>query len=108
MPSDSNTGRGETSAEKIANHDRLIAMGEAVNQRHAKVARHRPKGRRRWLRRSLIAVGIVAVLIVGGVAADYFYLGSLVHKVKVNQLQTSSAASENILLIGSTTRKRGQ
>jgi LCP family protein required for cell wall assembly len=104
VPSDSNTGRGETSAEKIANHDRLIAMGEAVNQRHAKVARHRPKGRRRWLRRSLIAVGIVAVLIVGGVAADYFYLGSLVHKVKVNQLQTSSAASENILLIGSTTR----
>ncbi len=104
MPSDSNTGRGETSTEKIANHDRLLAMGEAVNQRHAKAARHRPKGRRRWLRRSLIAVGVVVVLIVGGVAADYFYLGSLVHKVKVNQLQTSSAASENILLIGSTTR----
>jgi len=79
-------------------------MGEAVNQRHAKAARHRPKGRRRWLRRSLIAVGVVIVLIVGGVAADYFYLGSLVHKVNVKTLQKSSAASENILLIGSTTR----
>jgi LCP family protein required for cell wall assembly len=56
------------------------------------------------LRRSLIAVGIVIVLIVGGVAADYFYLGSLVHKVNVKHLQTSSAATENILLIGSTTR----
>ncbi|MGC1238136.1 MAG: LCP family protein [Acidimicrobiales bacterium] len=104
MPSDSNSGRGETSAQKIANHDRLLAMGEAVNQRHAKAARHRPKGRRRWLRRSLIAVGVVIVLIVGGVAADYFYLGSLVHKVNVKTLQKSSAASENILLIGSTTR----
>jgi LCP family protein required for cell wall assembly len=104
VPSDSNSGRGETSAQKIANHDRLLAMGEAVNQRHAKAARHRPKGRRRWLRRSLIAVGVVIVLIVGGVAADYFYLGSLVHKVNVKTLQKSSAASENILLIGSTTR----
>jgi LCP family protein required for cell wall assembly len=104
VPSDSNSGRGETSTEKIANHDRLLAMGEAVNQRHAKATRHRPRGRRRWLRRSLIGVGVVIVLIVGGVAADYFYLGSLVHKVTVKTLQKSSAASENILLIGSTTR----
>jgi LCP family protein required for cell wall assembly len=105
VPNDSNTGRGETSAQKIANHDRLIAMGEAVNRRHGKSERQRPAGHRRvWLRRSLIAVGVVIVLIVAGVAADYYYLGSLVHKIKVNHLQSSSAASENILLIGSTTR----
>jgi LCP family protein required for cell wall assembly len=48
-------------------------------------------------------VGIVVVLIVGGVVADYYYLGSLVNKVNVNDLQTTSS-SENILLIGSTSR----
>lgn len=104
MPSDSTSGRRETRAEKIANHDRLVAMGEAVNRRNGGAAPRRPKKRPNWWRRSLIAVGVVIVLIVGGVVGDYYYLGSLVHHVKVHNLQTSSAASENILLIGSTTR----
>jgi LCP family protein required for cell wall assembly len=105
VPSDSNSGPGDSPAEKIANQDRLMAMGDAVNRRHGTNASKRSKKARRvWLRRSLIGVGIVIVLIVGGVAADYYYLGSLVHKIKVHRLQTSSAASENILLIGSTTR----
>jgi len=104
VPSDSTSGRRETRAEKIANHDRLVAMGEAVNRRNGGAAPRRPKKRPNWWRRSLIAVGVVIVLIVGGVVGDYYYLGSLVHHVKVHNLQTSSAASENILLIGSTTR----
>jgi LCP family protein required for cell wall assembly len=78
-------------------------MGEAVNRHHGKTPRE-GKRKRHWLRRSLIAVGVVIVLIVGGVVGDYYYLGSLVTKVTVHRLQTSSAASENILLIGSTTR----
>jgi LCP family protein required for cell wall assembly len=81
-----------------------MAMGEAVNRRNGGSAQRRPKRRPNWWRRSLIAVGVVIVLVVGGVAADYFYLGSLVHHVGVNSTQTSSAASENILLVGSTTR----
>jgi LCP family protein required for cell wall assembly len=104
VPSDSSSGRRETRGEKIANHDRLMAMGDAVNRRNGGGAQRRPKKRPNWWRRSLIAVGVVIVLIVGGVAADYFYLGSLVHHVGVNSTQTSSAASENILLVGSTTR----
>jgi LCP family protein required for cell wall assembly len=104
VPSDSTSGRRETRADRIANHDRLMAIGDAVNRRNAAGSRRRPKGRPNWWRRSLIAVGVVIVLIVGGVVGDYYYLGSLVHHVKVNTLQTSSAASENILLIGSTTR----
>ena len=44
------------------------------------------------------------VLIIGGVLADYYYLGSLVNRVNVNTLQNSSGGSENILLIGSTSR----
>ena len=43
------------------------------------------------------------MLIVAGVVADYYYLGSLVHHQNVNDLQTSKS-TENILLIGSTTR----
>jgi len=81
-----------------------MAMGDAVNRRNAGPGRRRPPQRPNWWRRSLIAVGVVIVLVVGGVVADYFYLGSLVHHVTVNNLQKSTAASENILLIGSTTR----
>jgi LCP family protein required for cell wall assembly len=51
----------------------------------------------------MLTIGLVVVLIVGGVVADYYYLGSLVHHVKVNGLQSTSS-SENILLIGSTDR----
>jgi LCP family protein required for cell wall assembly len=81
-----------------------MAMGDAVNRRNATAQRRHPTKRPNWWRRSLIAVGVVIVLIVGGVVGDYFYLGSLVHHVTVNSTQTSSAASENILLVGSTTR----
>ncbi len=95
----------ETSPRKIANHDRLIAMGEAVNRRSATGSRTNPRTRRRvWIRRSIIAFGLVVVLIIGGVAADYYYLGSLVNRVNVNTLQNSMGASQNILLIGSTSR----
>src|SRR5271167_4951774 len=79
-------------------------MGEAVTRVNA--TRQSPPDRNRrnvWIRRSLIAVGLVVILIVGGVVADYFYLGSLVNRVNVPHLQTSGNA-ENILLIGSTDR----
>jgi LCP family protein required for cell wall assembly len=48
-------------------------------------------------------VGLVILLVICGVVADYFYLGSLVNKQNVKHLQ-SAGATENILLIGSTTR----
>jgi LCP family protein required for cell wall assembly len=51
----------------------------------------------------VIAFALVVVLLVGAVVGDYYYLGSLIHHQKVNSLQTAGA-SENILLIGSTTR----
>ena len=81
-------------------------MGQAVERRNGtgKKSGRRLRTRRQvWIRRSLITVGIVIVLIVGGVAGDYYYLGSLVTKVKVSTLQSSGAA-DNILLIGSTSR----
>ncbi len=81
-------------------------MGQAVERRNgsgAKSGRRVRTRRQKWVRRSLIAVGLVIVLIVGGVAADYYYLGSLVKKITVKALQ-SSGPTENILLIGSTSR----
>jgi LCP family protein required for cell wall assembly len=80
-------------------------MGEAVNRRSAPARQPAAQTRRRvWIRRSVIALGLVVVLIIAGVAADYYYLGSLVNRVSVNSLQNGSGSSENILLIGSTSR----
>jgi LCP family protein required for cell wall assembly len=104
VPSDSTSGRRDARVEKIANNDRLMALGDAVNRRQAHATSRRSTKRPNWWRRSLIAVGVVIFLIVGGVVGDYIYLGTLVHHVNVNTLQKSTAASENILLIGSTTR----
>ena len=101
----------------VANGDRLISLGEAVERGTnggtngaasgaANGGKHRkPRSRRyKWVRRSLIAVGLVIVLIIAGVVADYYYLGSLVTKKVVPHLQTTVGATENILLIGSTNR----
>ncbi len=90
----------------VANGDRLRALGERINQERRGPTRARRASRSRsrtWLFRSLIALGLVVVLIVGGVVADYYYLGSLVHRRVVKSLQ-SVGSTENILLIGSTTR----
>lgn len=100
------TGR-EPPRKNIANHERLVAMGDAVERRQGGTSKKKgrpPQSRRRvWIRRSLIAVGLVIVLIIGGVAADYFYLGSLINRITVRTLQ-SSGPTDNILLIGSTSR----
>jgi len=75
-----------------------------MNHRSSAGARRKPRSRKRkWVRRASITIGLVVVLIVGGVVADYYYLGSLVNHVNVKNLQTAGA-SENVLLIGSTSR----
>lgn len=97
------TGR-EASRATIANEQRLADLGEAMNHRSSAGARRKPRSRKRkWVRRASITIGLVVVLIVGGVVADYYYLGSLVNHVNVKNLQTAGA-SENVLLIGSTSR----
>ncbi len=81
-----------------------MSLGEAVDRGAGGGAHRRPRSRRRtWIRRGVIAVGLVVVLVVAGVVADYYYLGSLVNHQNVKHLQTAGA-TENILLIGSTDR----
>ncbi|HEY5265551.1 MAG TPA: LCP family protein [Acidimicrobiales bacterium] len=107
MPRDSEATGRDSSRAAIANHKRLADLGDAVNQRSTGGARRKPRKQRsrgrKWARRVVITIGLVVVLIVGGVVADYYYLGSLVNHVNVKNLQTAGA-SENILLIGSTSR----
>ena len=90
----------------IANESGLLALGAQIDGKPAARGTQRRGSRRTrrvWLRRSIIAVGLVGVLIVAGGAAAYFYFGSLVHHVKVAGLQTAGT-TENILLVGSTNR----
>jgi LCP family protein required for cell wall assembly len=104
MPRDDTGNDRERSAEKIPNSERLVQLGQAVDRRSSGAPTRRVRSRRRkWVQRTVIALGLVVVLIVGAVVGDYYYLGSLIHHKNVTGLQ-NPGATENILMIGSTTR----
>ena len=105
-------GRSPASARRrsvVANSRGLTALGRAIDETsggrgEVRVRRSKTRGRRRRLLiRGAIALGVVIVLLIGGVVGDYFYLGSLLKRQHVGNLQ-STGSSVNILLIGSTTR----
>lgn len=94
---------------RVANSEHLEALGTAIERRFSsKSSRQgKPSGARRrrvrWGRLVVFSVlGLVLVLVLG-VAADYFYLGSKINHTHVNNLQ-SATGPENILLVGSTDR----
>ncbi|MBU6515898.1 MAG: LCP family protein [Acidobacteriota bacterium] len=93
----------------MANARGLAALGHVIDersggrrQRRTRVRKSRSRARR-LVTRGAITLGVVVVLLVGAVVGDYYYLGSLVKRQRVGNLQ-SAGASVNILLIGSTTR----
>ena len=107
-------------AKRIANQERLLALGEAVDRRAGETSgrarrsaspskrakRAAPSSRtatRRWSTRVGIGVLSLALVVAVGAVADYYYLGSLIHHKHVSHLQSGSGP-ENILLIGSTDR----
>ena len=87
-----------------ANADGLLALGDAIERRQTGNPRRRSRRRRRrWITWSLFGVGAVALALVLTVVAVYIYLGTLVSHVQVDNIQTAGK-TENILLVGSTTR----
>jgi LCP family protein required for cell wall assembly len=89
-------------ARSVANQERLEALGRAMNRQGG--PRHgRPKRRSRK-RVVLISLATVVFVIVAAVVGDYFYLNSLVNRVQVGGETQTFNNTENILLVGSTTR----
>ena len=95
--------KSDSSRPKVVNQDRLEALGDAVASRGGK-SRHRSKKRRSRTKIALVTLATVAVVIVAAVAVDYSYLNGLVHRINVANESNTYNNTENILLVGSTTR----
>lgn len=96
-------------SKRVANSERLEALGAAVERRFSTKSSGRggaTGGRRRRIRWGRLIVfsvlGLVLVVILG-VVADYYYLGSKINRIHVNNIQSANGP-ENILLVGSTDR----
>ncbi len=112
-PSRSAGEAGNPQAERIANEAGLLALGEEVDRAHpSRRNRRRAAGRdgrhrrvRRW-----VLICLAAVLVLVGAAGGYaYYLTHDLNRVEVHGLRSafSSGAevgSENILMVGSTSR----
>jgi LCP family protein required for cell wall assembly len=80
--------------------------------RHAaprRARRRRRERKHRRLRRVLLIVGIVIVLVVGATAGYVLYLNAQVHRITVHHLRPApkrgaDVGTENILMVGSTSR----
>jgi LCP family protein required for cell wall assembly len=71
----------------------------------SKGPRHKKRVKRSRTTIILISLALVVVLVVGAVVGDYYYINSLVHHVIVKTITKKEYNhSENILLVGSTTR----
>ncbi len=92
-----------TPTPRVPNGSRLEALGRAVDARQGGPKHGQPVKRSR-AKIALISLVAVIVLIVGAVAGDYWYINHLIHHVNVNVTKKTYNNSENILLVGSTTR----
>jgi LCP family protein required for cell wall assembly len=104
----------------VANEEGLLALGTAVDEAHGtpppprggggKGAHGRPGRRRhRKLKWALITIATVIVLLVGAVAGYLWYINNEIHRITVKNLSQKATSglfsgTENVLLVGSTTR----
>jgi LCP family protein required for cell wall assembly len=92
----------------LANEHRLVALGEAVDEKSGIRRPKRPKGPKRTRRRIIIAGVVVIALLVGVIGGGYLYANwrfSQIKKVKVvGELPQLSGKPFNILEVGSDSR----
>jgi LCP family protein required for cell wall assembly len=106
VPTSDPTSRGVRPA---ANEDGLLALGAAIDRgvpTRVRRSSHRRRTRSTrviWMRRGFVAVASIVVLAIAAFVANYFYLGTLAHRIKLDYLQTNGNGV-NILLVGSTDR----
>src|SRR5580692_3824134 len=91
---------------RVPNQERLEALGQAVEARQGDSGpRHRQRARRSPTKIILITLSTVVVVVVAAVAGDYWYINHLIRRVQVTTISPQTYNnSENILLVGSTTR----
>jgi LCP family protein required for cell wall assembly len=96
------------SKNSIANENRLVALGDAVDQQSGVKGKHRAKkpGRRR--RRILISLGVVVVVIIAVIGGGYAYTNYRFDQIPkihvVGELPQLTGKPFNILEIGSDSR----
>ncbi|MGB7104183.1 MAG: hypothetical protein WBD82_06265, partial [Acidimicrobiales bacterium] len=96
------------SRRELANQERLVALGEAVDQQRGTKHRRHKVRTHPVRRRLIITLVVVLVLLVGAAGGGYFYLNNRFdkfHKVKVaGEVPAIAGQPFNILLIGSDSR----
>ncbi len=93
-----------TPTSHVPNRDRLEALGAAVEARQGG-PRHRGRPKRSRKKVVLVTLATVCFVIVAAVAGDYWYINHLIHHVTIGaETKQTYNNSENILLVGSTTR----
>jgi LCP family protein required for cell wall assembly len=94
------------SRRDLANQDRLLALGDAVEGREGVKRRH--KSKRRVGRRVAIGFVVLVVLVAAVVGGSYLYANwrfDKIHKITVSgEVPPTSGQPFNILLIGSDSR----
>ena len=92
-----------TPTPRVPNRARLEALGHAVDARHGE-PRHRQRVKRSRAKIALVTLATVVVVIVAAVAGDYWYINHLIKHVTITSESQQYNNTENILLVGSTTR----
>ena len=93
-----------TPAPHVPNRNRLEALGQAIEARHG-APQHGRQEKRSRKKVVLVSLATVVVVIVAAVAGDYWYINHLIHHVIIPDETTKTYNNtENILLVGSTTR----
>ena len=88
----------------LANQSGLEALGAVIGARHG-LPRHRKKVKRSRWRIALITLAVVVVVVIAAIGADYWYINGLMNHVNVpSETKATYDNTENILLVGSTTR----